>query len=133
MTDAETTPELAVKLDLGPQAGPEEVDELARSLRDELLQLDVHTVDLVNAGVAPEGTKGFGLLEVGALIVKFGSSGALRKVVDTIRRWAAHDANRSAKLVVGSESLEVTGISTVQQQQLIDEWVRVVSSNVGSG
>lgn len=133
MTDANTTPELAVKLDLGSQADPEEVEELTRSLRDELLQLDVHTVNLVNAGLAPEGTKGFGLLEVGALIVKFGSSGALGKVVDTIRRWAALGANRSAKLVVDSESIEVTGISTAQQQQLIDEWVRVVSSKVASG
>jgi hypothetical protein len=127
---ARDTQQMALKVDLGPEALEDETDAATRSLLDELSQLDVASVDLVNAGDAPEATKGFGLIEVGSLVVKFVSSGALGKVVDAVKGWLSRDANRTVKLVVEDETIEMTGVSSEQQQQLIDQWVKSVASKL---
>jgi hypothetical protein len=114
--------DVAIKLDVG-RAEPDEVEELSRLLLDELREADVDA-ELVDAGDAPEGTKGFGLLAVGSLVVKIVSGKALKNALDVLRAWLARDANRSAKVVVGGNSIELSGLTADQQQQLIDEWVR---------
>jgi len=124
-----STDQLAVKLDLGAGASEEQADELTRALREELVDLGAD-VDLVDADDAPDGGKGFGLLAVGSLIVKIASSDALGNVVGALKAWVTRDAKRSVKLVLGDDSLELTGVTGAQQQQLIDEWLRKVSPKV---
>jgi hypothetical protein len=119
--------QLAVKLDLGPDGDGAEADRSMRLMRNELLQLDATSVDLVGNIDAPAGTKAFGLASVGSLVVNLTAAPVLRAIVEVVRAWVARNANRSAKLVVAGETIELTGISADQQQRLIDEWLMRVA------
>jgi hypothetical protein len=117
---------LMVKLDVGADADEREVDQATRTLRAELLRVDIESADIVRAGAAPQGTKGFGIETLGALAVKL-VPGALKSAIQAIQAWVARDAGRSAKLVVDGESIEVSSVTSLQQQQLIDAWIVTVS------
>jgi len=119
------TSRVAIKLAAGEDA--DELDQLTRMLRAELLELDVEDVEFIPEDHVPEGAKGFGLVAAGALIVNLVHAGALTGVVSAVKAWASRDAGRSAKLVIDSESIELKGVSSVQQDELIEQWVRLVS------
>lgn len=119
------TSRVAIKLAAGEDA--DELDQLTRMLREELLELDVEDVEFIPEDHVPEGAKGFGLVAAGALIVNLVHAGALTGVVSAVKAWASRDAGRSAKLVIDSESIELKGVSSVQQDELIEQWVRLVS------
>ncbi len=125
--------QLAVKLDLGTDSDAAEADQSIRLMRNELLQLDATSVDLVGNIEAPADTKAFGLASVGSLVVSLTAAPVLRAVVEVVRAWVSRNANRSAKLVVAGEAIEVTGISPEQQQRLIDEWLMRVAEKSDAG
>jgi len=120
---AEHSLQLAINLGVGPEGDGSEADRSARLLRNELLQLDVTSADLASAAVEPEGTKGIGLASVSSLLVNLTALPVLRTIADVLVAWIDRGANRSAKLVVAGESIELTGISPQQQRRLIDEWI----------
>ena len=116
--------ELAAVLDAGPDFDAEELLELTQRLRGELLELDVDAVALRTEGEVPEGAKGIELLAIGGLIVKFAlKASVLRSVVDTTTAWLQRQQGRSVKLTLDGDTLEVTGVSSEQQSQLIEQWV----------
>lgn len=116
--------ELAAVLDAGPDSDAEELQELTQRLRGELLQLDVDTVAFETEGEAPEGSKGLDLLAMGGLVVQFAlNSGVLKSVVDTTVAWLGRQQARSVKLTLDGDTLELTGVSSDEQQRLIDVWV----------
>lgn len=116
--------ELAALIDAGPGYDAEERAELTQRLRAELLELDVDAVSLATDGDAPDGAKGIGLLAVGGLVVQFAlKAPVLRSVVDTTVAWLGRQQARSVKLTLDGDTLEVTGISSEQQTQLIEQWV----------
>lgn len=122
--------ELQVEL-FEPEADRETVDELTDRLRLELLELDVDAVSPVVAGPPPAGSKGIDLAAVGALLVQVASSvDAVSTVVHALRSWLRRDtrSRRSVKITVDGHSLELTGATDAQQQQLVDEFVRAVAS-----
>jgi hypothetical protein len=118
---------LAINLGVGPEDDGTEADRSARLLRSELLQLDVVSADLAPATAEPEGAKGFGLAAIGSLLVNLTALPVLRAVADVVVAWIGRDDNRSAKLVIAGESIEITGISAQQQERLIDDWIARVA------
>ena len=112
---------LRVEVDGEPDAGAEERDELARALRDELLQLDVDAVDRPETA-APDGTRGAGAVELGTLLVTFGQS-ALGIVTSTIARWVARRGGRSVTLELDGDRIELSGVSADDQRRLIETFV----------
>ena len=123
---------LGLQLDLGPGAARGELEELTGHLRQELLELDVDSVEPFQMRRAPAAAKGLGLAEAGGLVVKLGGS-ALRKVVEVVRTWLERDANRSAKLVIGGNSIELKGLSAAQQQLLVDAWIEQALHGAAAG
>ena len=115
-----------VGLQLSSKGGKNELDDLTRQLRDELLGLDVDDVQLVSKGAPPPEAKGLGLLAVGGLIVKLVGSKAFANVVAAVAAWLARDKSRTAKLKIGNETIELSGLSAKQQQALIDTWTKKV-------
>jgi len=111
---------LRIELDADADAGPDERDELARALRDELLQLDVEAVDRPQAA-APEGARGVGL-ELGTLLVTLGQS-ALGLVASTAARWVARRGGRSVTLELDGDRIELSGVSEEDQKRLIETFV----------
>jgi len=116
--------ELQVMVD-ARDADREELAELARQLRAELLQLDVERVDEVVVGEAPPGTRAGDVVALGALLVSLaGQAKLLPALVDTVKGWLGRVGQPSTvKLELDGDVLEVTGASSSQQQQLIEAWL----------
>jgi hypothetical protein len=62
--------------------------------------------------------------EVGALIVNLlQSSTLLGAVVGTVQSWLSGHKGRSVKLELDGDVIELTGVSSDQQQRLVDAWI----------
>lgn len=115
---------LDIRVDVGPDADAEEIAEATLRLRRELLDLDVEAVELPSAGEPPPGTRAVELAAVGALVVTFAKSQLLGSVVAAVRAWLASQPQRSIKLELDGDVLELTGVSSKEQQRLAEEWLR---------
>jgi hypothetical protein len=115
---------LGVQVAVGPDADPEEVADATLQLRRELLDLDVEAVELPSAGEPPPGTRAVELAALGALAITFSQSQMLTPVVAAVRSWLASAPQRSIKLELDGDALELTGLSSNEQRRLVDEWLR---------
>jgi hypothetical protein len=116
--------ELSVELQAAPGADAEELAQLAGRLRAELLDLDVDAVRQPERGEAPEESKGAGWLAAGELAVRLVTSPeVLAAVIAGIRSWLGRNSARSVKLTLGGDALEVSGVSSAEQDRLIELWV----------
>ncbi len=116
--------EIGLRVEVAGPTDDAELAQLAANLREELLQLDVATVDLVTAGPAPAGTRAGGVLEAGALIVSLvASSGLLEAVANAVWSWASRPGKRSVRLELDGDVLEVAGVSSREQRRLIQTWI----------
>ncbi|MDX6719059.1 MAG: hypothetical protein QOJ63_1313 [Solirubrobacteraceae bacterium] len=115
---------MAVAVDPGADRDTDTLARLSQQLRLELADLDVDTVRFAAGGAAPEGAKSVELLDVGGLVVVLGlRRHVLRAVVDTVAAWLARQQARSVKLTLDGDELEVTGLSSTEQKQLMARWV----------
>jgi len=116
--------ELALEVEPRPDADGEELAELARRLRTELLDLDVEAVKPMTAGDTPEGAKGVELLAIGGMVVKFVlRQEVLTTIVDGVRGWLRRQSARSVKITLDGDSLEITGATSAEQDRLVELWV----------
>jgi len=115
---------LGIQVAVGPDADPEEVAEATLQLRRELLDLDVEAVELPRGGEPPPGTRAVELAALGALVVTVGQSPLLGPVVAAVRSWlAGGQQQRSIKMELDGDTLELSGLSSKEQQRLVDEWL----------
>jgi hypothetical protein len=116
---------LGIQLAVGPDDDAEQVAEATLQLRRELLDLDVDGVELPSGGEPPPGTRAVELAALGALAVTVAKSQMLGPVVAAIRAWlAGSQQQRSIKLELDGDALELTGLSSKEQRRLTDEWLR---------
>ncbi len=115
---------LGIQLAVGADTDAEEVAEATLQLRRELLDLDVEAVEQPRAGQPPPGTRAVELAALGALAVTVTQSGLLSPVVAAVRAWLAGAPQRSIKLELDGDVLELTGLSSNEQRRLTDEWLR---------
>ena len=115
---------LSIQVTIRPDDDAEEIAEATLRLRRELLDLDVEAVELPRAGEPPPGTRAVELAALGALVVTVAKSQLLALVVAAIRSWLAGSHRRSIKLELDGDVLELTGVSSREQQELAAEWLR---------
>ena len=116
--------ELSVELQAGPDTDAEELAQLADRLRAELLDLDVDAVQQPVRGEAPEDSKGAALVAAGELVVRLvASPEVLVLIIGGVRSWLRRSRVRSVKLTLDGDALEVTGVSSAEQERLVDLWV----------
>jgi hypothetical protein len=116
--------ELSVVVQAGSDADTEELAQLADRLRPEFLDLDVDAVWQPVRGEASEDAKGADLLAAGELVVGLiASPEVLASIIDTVRSRLGRNRARSVKLTLDWDALEVTGMSSAEQERLIDPWV----------
>jgi hypothetical protein len=121
--DRRVAGEQSLELQLGVSDGDaEELERLARQLRGQLEELNVHAVEPISGGPAPEGTKAVDWVVVGGLVVRFGPA-ALSAVVRTVQAWVARDARRSVTIRSGDRELVLTAATPEQQEQLVEAFV----------
>jgi hypothetical protein len=115
---------LALQVAVGPDEDAEEVAEATLQLRRELLDLDVDAVRLPPGGEPPPGSRAVELAALGALVVTLANSQLLASVVAAVHAWLTRQPKRSIKLELDGDVLELTGLSSKDQQRLTDEWLR---------
>lgn len=101
------------------------LDELARQLRSRLLETDVESVVPATAGETPEGTRSLVADAAGALIVAVAPLG-LAGLVGVAQEWAraAIPRDRSVRLEIDGDVLELGGITREKQDEMIADWVK---------
>ena len=125
MTDQTT--QLVLDIGAGPDTDLEELADLTLQLREELWELDLDTVDLVRAGEVPERAKAGDPIAWGDLVLTLvTSSAALVTLISTLKAWLKPYQRRDCSVTIelDGDRLEVTGISSEEQQYLIDTWLR---------
>jgi hypothetical protein len=102
------------------------LEELALALRQELLALDVRSVEPYREGEAPPGTRGGLAALAGVLSVSFAPGvQVVGAVVAVVRDWLRRSGSgRTVKLAIDGDVIELTGASDELQQQLVDAWIR---------
>jgi len=107
-------------------ADAEQLEELTRALRAEILTLDVESVVPRSGGEAPPGARGVDAAAVGALVVSVAPAlGALARLVTTVVDWLRRGGTqRTVRLKIGDDELELSGASSAMQQQLAMDWIR---------
>ena len=116
---------LAVRVEIASagDVAPARLEELTASLRRELSELDVESVELAPGAAPPAGAKVGEVLAVGALVVKVAQSAAsVLPLVRALQEWASR-GGRTVKLDVGGDTIELTGATREQQDRLIAAWL----------
>jgi hypothetical protein len=105
-------------------AEADELAELTGQLRRTLLELDVDTVEPVPAGQAPPDAKAVEALALGGLLVSLANaSGLLGSVVEAIQSWLVGRGPRRVRLELDGDVLEVSGVSSRRQDELVKVWL----------
>jgi hypothetical protein len=112
---------LAMRVQPAPGGDAEELAELTGRLRAELLELDVASVEFAVDGQVPGRAKGVGSA-VGWLAVRLGNASGLRSVLAVLADWCSR-SGRTVEVSCGGDVLKVTGVSSRQQDQIIDAWL----------
>ena len=106
-------------------ADAEQLEELTRALREEILALDVESVVPRSGGEAPPGTRAVDAAAIGALVVSVAPAlEALARLVTTVVDWLRRGGTqRTVRLKIGDDELELSGASSAMQQQLAMDWI----------
>jgi hypothetical protein len=116
--------ELTVEVETPADTDAEELAQLTNRLRAELLGLDVDAVYSVSSGEAPDSSKGIDMLAAGGLVVQFVlRQDVLQSIIDGVRSWLGRQHARSIKLTLDGDSLELTRVSTAEQNRLVELWM----------
>jgi hypothetical protein len=116
---------LTVVLETWAGLDPGQVQALTRQLRQELLYLDVESVDLARQGASPGGAKSGGGAEAlgGLVVVATLSRPLLRALVDVTRAWLGRSGQRSIRIVIDGDELEIRGSASPEVTHLADAFV----------
>lgn len=121
---AETSTELEVEITVGADCEEEELAELTRRLRAELLGLDVESIALVRADDGVAGAKSVDSVVAGALVVHSSIGVAsLGAFTACVRGWLRRQRARSVRIRIGEDVLEVTGMSSAEQDRVTAAWI----------
>lgn len=106
-----------------------ELDRVMHDLRDEVLELDVESVELP-AEVESDGTRGAELVEQGVLIVKAAvDAGLPQAIAQRVSGWFGRQDAGRLEITVGSDKLIVKKATPEQQDKLIEHFLRSASGD----
>ncbi len=123
--------QVKLRIDIGdaPDAEAGELDEATVQLRRELLELDIDDVERPAAGPPPPGTRGAEAVVLGTLLVTLGREG-IRALGRVLTDWLSRNTRRTITLQLDEDVIELTNVSTENQQRLLDAFLaRHVSSS----
>ncbi|MBI3242190.1 MAG: hypothetical protein HYZ49_07850 [Chloroflexi bacterium] len=97
---------------------------LTKQVADELRELEIETVELGRNEAPPGAMSGPGIDWSLVLVTLAASGGVLTTVINLLQARLSRDERRSVTVEIGGDKLTLTGVSSEQQQQLIDEWLK---------
>jgi hypothetical protein len=119
------TQEITIYITVGSSAvtDKQEIAELAEDLLYELRELDDISLLDPLAGNLPENPKG-SPLDVWTLVAKIAEASGIPSLVSVIGSWLTRDRTRTLKFQIEDKSIEATGLSKDEQQELI-KWFQL--------
>src|SRR5688572_14886521 len=109
---SEDTTELKATLEAPKYVSAEEVMHLTMQLRQELLETDVRTVEVIKSGEAPAGSRAGEAVTIGALLMTLAASGGvLTTIISTVKDWLTRTDVRSISLEINGDKISITGAS----------------------
>ncbi|MCB8978014.1 MAG: hypothetical protein H6657_11380 [Ardenticatenaceae bacterium] len=116
--------ELLIKINANHDADMNEVAELTRTLRNDILETNAENAEFVTNGKALSGTKSADPVTWGTILVTLAASGGvLTTLINVISSWLSRNKGNSIILEIDGDKLEVTGLSSEEQQRLISLWL----------
>jgi hypothetical protein len=108
---------------LDDELDDDQLDEATGRLSRLVRELDVDDIRRGSGGSAPAGAKG-SATDIATLLVGLSDSRALSAVVGTVRGWlGVSRGSRRVRLSVDGDELEVDGLSSEEQKDLIRSWL----------
>jgi hypothetical protein len=97
----------------------QEMDELARNLRQELLATDgIDDARPATSGPPPAGSKAGEAFQIGALAVSVAPV-ALQGVIDAVRSWSGRRPVGKVSITIADDTLTLEGATAAQQEHLV--------------
>lgn len=113
--------QFVLTLGAGPEADDEELAQLGRQLRTQLLELDVEAVDPVREDAAPAGSKG-DPVTLATLAVTLAPL-ALTEVMKAVQAWLTRHDRASVTVESGTDKITITGSPSKEQQRTLDAFI----------
>ncbi|MGD1216921.1 hypothetical protein AB9Q10_00650 [Streptomyces krungchingensis] len=117
---------MPVVLVLDTDDGDDEyAEEQLQHLMAELSELDLDGIDRVTQGPPPPGSRSTEVVQLGALLIGLGGSGALLPVLAAVvQDWLNRRRSGSVRLKIGEDEIELTGASDEVQHRALEEFLR---------
>lgn len=115
------TNELVLTLGAGPDADSQDLGELGRQLRTELLELDVEAVNPVRSGTAPPGAKG-DPVTLATLAVTLAPI-AVTELMKTVQAWLTRHDKATVTVERAGEKITITGSPSKEQQRTLEAFI----------
>ncbi|MCA9939045.1 MAG: hypothetical protein KC418_10395 [Anaerolineales bacterium] len=111
--------DLRITVNAGPNTDTQDTAKIVRELEKELRHVEsVLSIDPVYVRNEEAGQKGVSV-DFGALLVALAEGTGLAAFITVLGQWLGRDRRRSLKLQIGDSSLELTGLSSGEQQELV--------------
>ncbi len=119
-----SNPRLTLTLAGDPEATAEELEKVARRLRDDIMELDIEAVKPGEKKV-PEGSKGGTAIGWTTLFVTLATSGILTAIIAAVQAWLLRNQKSSVTVKVGDDELTIAGADpySEEQKQTIAHWL----------
>ena len=129
--DIDNSSDFILTIDAGGDMDADQLDRLTRQLRNELLDLDTESVDLVKSEAAPEGTKSAEAVTAGALAVAILPS-FLPKLIEYLQSWTMRGEERKVKVKsqIGDRSIELEYSPNALSQEELKELVTTLTETL---
>lgn len=114
---------VTLKLSFPDGSTPEEQEETARRLQQDLMETDVLSVEHAAAALAPAGAKGLPVGLDTLLVTLAGSGSILATVIGTIANWLTERKKCGVTLKLDNDEITVTNPTAEDQRKLIEAWV----------
>jgi hypothetical protein len=129
MTQDKSSPNyLRLQISAG-EMDPERLDLLTRQLRQELLDLEVESVDFIQEDQPPEGAKAADVVTLGALAIAV-LPNFLPKLIEFLQSWSLRAEGRKVKVKsqVGDRAIELEYTPDAMSQQELKTLVETLTS-----
>ncbi len=113
---------LELNIDMEPGEYPNELFNDTKQLRSELNKLNVQEVDLVKMKGSPDD-KAIETIVLGSLVVKLAPV-VLQALVGALNSWLNRHNDRTLKLTLDKETLEMRSVSSKEQEAVLQEFIR---------
>lgn len=117
--------DIKLKIDAGPDGDDEDLERLTENLRNELLELEIESAELSRDGVVPAHSKVVDPISWGTILLTLAASGGvLTTLIQAVQSWLNRNELNTISLEIDGDKLELKGVSSQQQSQLIEAWLK---------